>query len=277
MSVSLASRYGNSSTEEEGGGGSSGKETGTSITNNNNDPPLEYPRDFFNQTTYRKGRPAKGVVETEPPDGNKMLQEVESIRASLRSWIMEAYLESVRREAKARDMKMASTNAFPVTGRDIRAIISSLENNETNQKKIYAIFHQFHRDRHWLSDAVDNWFRNNNMTLLPPVRANPTAGQRQSRQYQSDRGGFGVVARQAKSQAISKFMSHMQRKAGWSIATTKKTNEKTNYEPVKINADGTSGDGCTFYVVTNKSQGSAGDGNLKVERVFDLLFQLLQL
>ena len=265
---------------DEGNGVNVGNERdaeGSANTSRTSDPPpLDYPRDFFDPITgkspedptllwqYRKERPKRGVSETVPPDREAMKQEVEEIRTSLRRFIMNSYVESVRVEAKEHGVAITSTNAVPVTERDIIKIINCYENNEANQRKVFAVFHIFHRDRGWLSSRVDEWFKKNNSVLIaPPI----TEGQKAtSRHYKTDRGGFGVVARQAKSQAIGKFMNPMLQKAGWCVATTKKrtTSSKQKqkiYKKVELKQQ----NGVTeeFYVVTETND-TAAEVTLKV-------------
>ena len=234
------------SVEGERGGGQAGvamPEGGSSQVSQtlNEAPPriLDYPRDFFHPVTgknppdptllwqYRRDRPLTGYSETKPPNKDEMTKEIEAIRASLRDWIIHSYLESVRLEAKGQDMRIASTNQFPVTDRDLSSIVGSYDNNEENQKKVFAAFHKFHRDRGWLASKIDEWFVNNNM-ILQPLKQRPAAitGEQLQRRYIHDRGGFSVVARQAKSQAIGKFMNRMLHGAGWCIATTKKETKR---------------------------------------------------
>ena len=236
---------------------------------------LDYPRDFFHPLTgknhpdptllwqYRKDRPMTGYSETKPPNGEEMKKEIEAIRASLRDWIIQSYVESVRLEAKGQDMRIVSTNQFPVTDKDLSDIVGAYANNEENQMKVFAAFHKFHRDRGWLASKIDEWFVSNNM-LLQPLKQRPTItadGEQMQRRYIHDRGGFSVVARQAKSQAIGKFMNRMLHDAGWCIATTKKETKQRNYKKVtRANDKGT----MSFFYVVTANHSPEAMANLKV-------------
>ena len=248
---------------------------------------LEYPRDFFHPVSgaspkdeaaaallwpYQKERPAKGVAETETADGAHMMEEIEEIRSSLRNYIMEAYMEGVREAAKKNKLTTPETNVTPVTPKDMNKILNSLPCTPENGKLVYLVFHEFHRDRNWLSHAVDLWFIDQKMKLLPAV-VHHEEGKKPTKAYRSDRGGFGVVARQAKSQALGRMMQPMLKKAGWCIATTKHTSTKTalHYKELQISMDGDKQKtaGATCYVVTeDKKKADIVGKSSATEKVF---------
>jgi hypothetical protein len=194
---------------------------------------LEYPRNFFHPISgkspssameasllwsFRKNRPKKGCIEKELPNGELMLYEVQEIRKSLREYVQDAYLQEVRQKAKDEGLLINSLNIAPVIERDIKNAVSMLENTEENQHRIYKIFHQFHRTRTWQSNVVDLWMDRENMCLLD--ESSDSEDSPKKKKYHEERGGFGIVARQAKGQAVKRFMQPMLRNAGWCIATT---------------------------------------------------------
>ena len=202
---------------------------------------LVYPRNFFRETTgaspsneeeaallwnYRKSRPAKGTSETEVPNGAEMMKEVAEIRHSLRQHIQQAFLEEVRALAQVNGMKTPTTNDDPVLEHDFKSILAGMENITDNHNRVFNVFHEFHRDRMWMAIAIDNWLRDNQMKLAPPHEIT-------KRIHSSDRGGFGVVARQAKASSVKSFMRYMLSKAGWNIVTSKKKEDKFAYVQVK--------------------------------------------
>lgn len=218
-------------------------------------PPLEYPRDFFNLVTgsspqneeaaallwsYRKARPNKNNIEMEPPDGFAMMNEIENIRSSLRLSIIKQYNEEARKNAKELNLYFEQIGSVPITPKDLKKVLSNLINTEENQKIVYQVCYEFHKERYWLANAVDKWFVENNMVLLP--------GTGNGKNYASQRGGFGAVARIAKSQATAQLMKPMLNKAGWCIGTTNnKRNSSLKYTKSVINIGGKS---VTYYIVT---------------------------
>lgn len=196
---------------------------------------LEYPRDFFDLEygalpstpeaaallwPYRKNRPRRGLVETEAPDGQAMLDEMRIMRENLRKWIDDLYFEGVRSMAINENFLIATTQDKPVLIMDFKKILASLENTPANQQQVLKVFHQFHRNRDWLATAIDAWFSSQNMCLMQHVIL-PN-----KKKYAANRGGFSVVARQAKAQAVGFFMHHMLNKSGWSLALTKSSRKK---------------------------------------------------
>ena len=141
---------------------------------------LEYPRDFFNHKTgagpanaeeakrlwmYRKSRRQDGLADTEEPDGEKMLAEIKEIRESLRQFITLKYSEDIRLKAKEMNLKMVGKASFPHSIQDFKNIVVTLENNESNQRLVFELVHLFHKDRGWLSNAIDMWLFREGMCL----------------------------------------------------------------------------------------------------------------
>ena len=71
---------------------------------------LDFPRDYFGEKTganptnsdaaallwpFRLGRPAKGAIDKELPNGDMMLQEVKLLHKNLRDHIHDEYLEEI--------------------------------------------------------------------------------------------------------------------------------------------------------------------------------------
>ena len=85
------------------------------------------------------------------------------------------------------------------------------------------IAHHFHKQRTWQANVVDQWFAREKNCIVEKEK-DENGNQRPgivSRTHPTDCGGFGAVARNAKSQALRNLMRHMLRNAGWCIATTK--------------------------------------------------------
>lgn len=203
--------------------------------------PLEYPRDFFapisgkNPADYekaallwpfRKDRPRRGCVELFAPDGVIMMAEIKAMRDRLRIYIQRKYMDDARQVARDLGLVMLCGNP-PVTPKDLKIALCLLENNSENHGLVYKICHEFHKDRSWMSNAVDNWFLEENMVLLADTNEN-------SRSYACCRGGFGNVARQAKAQSVQTLMLSMRAQAKWCIATTNNIRSSTKliYEPL---------------------------------------------
>jgi hypothetical protein len=224
--------------------------------------PLPYPRDFFGIDTgnsppdetaaallwrWRRDRPPWNAVDTQPADGAAMLREISAMRERLRKSVLRQFMDNARRVARELDLTMICGNR-PVTPKDLKSALSALENSPMNHQLAYQICHEFHRKRTWLANAIDNWFLEENMSLLPD--ANPA----NQRHYESSRGGFGHVARQAKAQALAKLMQPMFQKMGWYIATTNnsRTSDKLKYEETVYYDD--NNDNFNFYVVTKNPE-----------------------
>ena len=224
---------------------------------------LEYPRNFFHQETgvgpstseeaallwiYRKGRRTDGLADTEPPDGNLMLQEIKEIRDSLHAHIQRTYENGLRDRAKELDIQMPGKAAFPVHLTDFRKILNELPCTLANQRMVFELVLQFHKDRHWLAHAIDRWFDKEGMTMAPLHKPKFVNGKR-TRICPTDRGGFSAVARSAKSAIVGGLMAPMLRNAGWSVSLTKNQGKKHNYE-TKVQYNQSQ----SFYVVTQEKK-----------------------
>ena len=205
---------------------------------------LEYPRDFFNHKTgagpanaeeakrlwmYRKGRRQDGLADTEEPDGEAMLIEIKEIRDSLRSFITARFWEDIRIKAKDMDLRIRGKASNLVTNADFKHHLITLENTEANQKMVFELVHLFHKDRSWLSNAIDKWLDREGMYLSEVQKPLIVDGKR-TRKCANDRGGFSSVARSAKSQVVSGLMVPMLKNAGWMISLTKGQEKHNNYE-----------------------------------------------
>ena len=225
---------------------------------------LEYPRNFFHQQTgagpstpeqaarfwmYRKSRRTDGLADTEEqPDGEAMLQEIKDIRESLRTFILQSYQEGIQQRAKEMNITIPGKASHPVVIQDFRTILNGLESTKENQMMVYELVHQFHKDRHWLADAIDRWFDREGMALAPLQKPKFVDGKR-TRICPTDRGGFSAVARSAKSQVVGGLMAPMLRNAGWSVSLTKGQSNKNNYEhKVRYNQSQ------SFYVVVRETE-----------------------
>ena len=226
-------------------------------------PLLEYPRNFFHQETgagpntpeeakllwmYRKNRRQDGLADTEEANGEAMITEIKKIRESLRAHILETYNEGIGQRARELNILIPGKASHPVTTLDFRNILNELECTPDNQRLVFELVHQFHKDRHWLANAIDKWFLKEGMCLMPQQKAKFVNGKR-TRLCPTDRGGFSAVARSAKSQVVAGLMVPMLRNAGWSVALTKGQSKKNNYETkVRYNAS------THFYVVNQKEK-----------------------
>jgi len=248
--------------------------------------PLSYPHDFFNTKSglgpkdatqaaalwpYRKQRPASGSVDPdEPADGVKMLAEVQSMRNRLKSHIENAFMKDARLMAGFWNLKVPKTNQTPHTTKDFVRALGALERVEgslENERIVYMVCHHFHHQRQWLSDAVDAWCHEENIKIeFPPHPV--VVGGVSKRSSPSNRGGFGVCARNVKVEMVKQLMRNMLCKAGWCIAT--KDNSKQNskqgqakrYEAICIRIPQTFIDH-TCYVVTKEGSAKKAPGKNK--------------
>ena len=126
-------------------------------------PTLQYyPRDFFSTTNgappkneeeakklwaFRKNRPGQGIIDEEPPDGKKMLNEVYAVRNNLQKFVMDAFLDGAREMANQWGLTMPDTNDFPVTEKDLQKALGSLKRTPgslESELKAYMVAHHFH-------------------------------------------------------------------------------------------------------------------------------------
>ena len=137
-----------------------------------------------------------------------MLKEMKEIRESLRRFVMDEFLADMRKMARHSEMQIQSNAEVPVTPRDFKTIQRWLINNPRNQKMVYEVIHKFHRDRFWISNAVDKWFEREKMMLEGGVRLQKENGKC-AKFFATDRGGFTAVARTVKGQLVKSYMLHM--------------------------------------------------------------------
>ena len=140
-----------------------------------------------------------------------------------------------------------------MTPADFKKILIKLINNPRNQGKVYDVFHKFHRDRFWIANVIDKWFKREKMMLEGEVRIQKQNGKC-SKFFATIWGGFSSIARAVKSQLVKSYMLYMLRNAGWCIATTYRKTEttKTVYTKIKL-------PDCKdhYYVVTMLSRESS--------------------
>ena len=100
---------------------------------------------------------------------------------------------------------------------------------------VYDVIHKFHRDRFWIANAVDKWFKREKMMLEGEARIQKENGKC-AKFFATDRGGYTAIAREVKAQLVKSYMLHMLRNAGWCIATTYRKTKTTKrvYTKVKL-------------------------------------------
>jgi len=253
---------------------SSGNSTNTSSVT------LPYPHNFFDLKLgqgpknaddaakfwqYRKHRPASGTVDTELPDGEAMMVEINGMRSRLKTHIENAFMKDARLMADSWKLKVPMTNQTPVTTKDLVAALCALERVEgsvENERIVYMVCHHFHHQRSWVSTAVDAWCHEEKIRIeFPPHPDHKRANL-------SNRGGFGVYARSVKSEIVKLLMRNMLSKTGWCIAT--KDNSKQNskqgqakrYEAISIRIP-QSLINHTCYVVTKEESAKEAPGKNK--------------
>jgi hypothetical protein len=144
--------------------------------------------------------------------------------------------------AREHNLTIPGTSINPVTGSDIQSVLCKLTRTAGSleaEQIVYMLCHEFHRDREWLAQTIDSWCIENKMIIL---------GSSGKTKHKSDRGGFGAVARQAKTQATQNLMRKLINKQGWSLAVTKHNSKNHKYEAIKLTDK--SGNKVTAYVVT---------------------------
>lgn len=204
---------------------------------------LQYPRDFFHPVSgggprdreaakllwpLRKGRPKTGFVERDEADGDKMFNEVIQMRKSLRMFVSHAFLSQSRETAQRLNLLLPSTNNKVVTSKDIRMALGCLKWSKEAEIVVYMVCHHFHRGRVWLANTVDGWLEREKMRLCDAA----TGPTQVKRYHRTERGGFGVVARQAKSQFVATLMASMLKRAGWCLY--RKINNSSPHREYKL-------------------------------------------
>ena len=233
-------------------------------------PPLPYPKDFFNPLNgsgpkneeeartlwqYRKARPSGGLVDVCPVGGGfEMLAEVAALRRSLHTFVLTKFVACARTEAEQWGVTLPTTNAQVVTEKDLVVALGALQQTEGSrdaEQKAYMVAFHFHRERTWLAQVVDDWCKEKNVTIVFPDKRGGES-EKLTRQHQSDRGGFGVVARHAKSQMVKRLMRGMLSRAHWCIARQQKpAHAGPQYAKIAIPVSATVWETC--YIV-NKGQ-----------------------
>ena len=185
-------------------------------------------------------------------DGGAMLNEMKDIRESLRRFIMEEFLADMRQVARRSEIQIQSNTEVPVTPSDFKKILRWLINNPRNQTMVYDVFHKFRRDRFWIANVVDKWFKWEKMMLEGEVWIQKENGKC-AKFLATDRGGFTAVARAVKAQLVKSYMLHMLRNAGWCIVTTYRKTETTKTVYTKFQLPDCKDH---YYVVTMSSKQS---------------------
>ena len=234
---------------------------------------LSYPYNFFDTNTgqgpkneaeaanrwqYRKHRPAKGTVDTEPADGKKMMLEVREMRNRLKIHIMNAFMAGARKMAEVWKLKNPTTNQSPVTYADLLTALVALKQVEgslESERIVYMACHHFHHQRKWLSNAVDAWCKEEKIKIEYPTVPQEENGVRK-RASHSNRGGFGVYARNVKGAIVKRLMRNMLNQVGWAISVKDNSNQGKGkkYTAITIGLDFT-GTNHTCFLVTKEDSG----------------------
>ena len=132
-------------------------------------------------------------------------------------------------------MKRESNAEVPVDPVDFKKILRRLINNPRNQGKVYDVLNKFHRDRFWIANAIDKWFKCEKMMVEGEVQIQKQNGKC-AKLFATDRGGFSSVGQAVKAQLVKSYMLHMLQSMGWCIATTYRKTEstKTVYTQIKL-------------------------------------------
>jgi hypothetical protein len=195
---------------------------------------LPYPRLFFNKVgklpseeeakllwNFRKNRPSTNAVETAVPDGEAMQIEMKAMRDRLRKFIAEEVWLGMKEAAQSQKVVRPSDRGAIVLEKDLVQVLESLTDPEENKNDhvVFMICHEFHRSRSWLANKVDKWLLQEGMVLLDDSNRTGTTKKAST----TCRGGFGAIARDAKSQAVAKKMTTLAKQCSWHLATTDKS------------------------------------------------------
>ena len=90
-------------------------------------------------------------------------------------------------------MHIESNVEVPVTPADFKKILQWLINNPRNQAMVYDDFHKFHRNRFWITNAIDKWFEREKMMLEGEVWIQKQNGKC-AKIFVTDHSGFITVA-----------------------------------------------------------------------------------
>ena len=202
---------------------------------------LEYPRDFFNSNgnvwenpldisrfwCYRKDRRdntlLNGNADPERCDHVKMRAEMLDIRKSLRNFIMQSYLEGVRKAVRNHDgLRMPHTLIHPITEADMKLVLGQLDRTPENEVMVFRAFQEFHKNRSWLATEIDIWLAKENMQLMEGSKGLHEASGKKIKEFRYYCGSFSRVAGNAKGQGVAAMMDYMLAKAGWCVAMHKK-------------------------------------------------------
>jgi hypothetical protein len=209
--------------------------TETSSTGTSAERPrlLPYPRFFFVKEgtlpdeeqakllwNFRKNRPSANVIDA-PQDGKAMLKEMTEMRVRLRKYIAEEVWLGMKEAARSLEVVRPTDRSQVVTEKDLVKVLQSLTDPEenNNERTVFMICHEFHHSRLWLASKVDEWLLQEGMLLLEDT----IVTDKTTRASTVCRGGFGAIARNAKSQAVAKRMSTLSKSCGWYLATTDKS------------------------------------------------------
>jgi hypothetical protein len=198
-------------------------------TNRNTEGFLVYPRTYFELKTgngpknatdalrwweWRESRRTSNTIDAEEPDGNKMMREVNNTRVSLRLFVVQEYLSTIKNIAKRLGFMNEATGENAILTKDITSALCNLDNTTENNLLAYNIFVEFHKDRSWMANTIDKWLFIRKMILQPQVKV---VGKKL---YVESRGGFTAVARHAKANQIARFKDQLYKAKGWCIATS---------------------------------------------------------
>ena len=217
----------------------------------------ELPRHYFDEWTgkcpanedeakrlwrWRLDRPFDSIDDVAPFDYELIMTEIKAVRKSLRTFVKDEFHHLTVSLAKAHELVVPKRGKKSVTIEDVKLSLKKLKRTEDlkNETMVYKIFFKTHRDRTWLSRVIDLWAAKNNYVILGKSKES-----KKTRNHEGDRGGFSVVAREARSQVIKGFMRLLFSGAGWNIASQRGQGAgKINvYTPVKSGK-------YSFYVVT---------------------------
>jgi hypothetical protein len=199
---------------------------------------LDYPQDFFHVRTgaipkseeeakrfwqHRKDR-AKGTVDHVPPNGKVMLREMKAMHQRLTQCAADQFYEGAKQvAARIKKIMVPGMEATPRTMMDLVGGAQEFVEKEGETVDAIATLHEvflhFNRDRKWLTQVVDQWAESEGIKILP-------SPEEKKRNHATMRGGFSVIAREAKKNAMQRIMRPLMKKNGWNISATYKAGSK---------------------------------------------------
>jgi len=158
-------------------------------------------------------------------DADLVIEQMRSMKSSLKEYAKERYWTTVKREANHKGMSLG--NQHIVTNQDLCDALKRLTRDDRSEQMVYLVLYGWFRNSYnFETETVDEWAKKNNYVIQIGSRG----GRRRVKDPIMDRHGFGQIVKDARSDTIKTITRGMAREAMWKVVATNKSKQSEKNE-----------------------------------------------